>query len=229
MKIVNAIILFLKNNPQSKWSVVISKFYSIVYHSRVNVQRGNQLLYSNTYMKNCFISVKGKGNVIDISGGANYLENCRIKIVGNNNIIKLGSRNYLSNTTFWIEDNDNSIIMNDRNRVLGSVEFAVLEGTEIKIGSGCLFADNIHFRTSDSHSVIDSKSGLRLNYAKNIIVKDRVWFGRCSTILKGVTVCSDSIIAANAVITKDVESNVVVAGNPSRVVKKNVTWDLNRL
>jgi serine acetyltransferase len=46
-----------------------------------------------------------------------------------------------------------------------------------------------------------------------------VWLGDRCTVLKGVTIGDNSIVAANAVVSKDVPANVVVAGNPAQVVK----------
>lgn len=52
-----------------------------------------------------------------------------------------------------------------------------------------------------------------------IIVKDNVWIGTRAILLPGVTVGSNSVIGAGAVVTKDVPPFSVVAGNPARVVK----------
>ena len=46
------------------------------------------------------------------------------------------------------------------------------------------------------------------------------WLGDGSTVLKGVTIGENSVVAARAVVTRDVPANVVVAGNPAKVVKQ---------
>ena len=60
--------------------------------------------------------------------------------------------------------------------------------------------------------------------ASQITIENNVWIGFKVTILKGVTVGSGSIIAANACVTADVPRNSIVAGNPARVVKKDIAW-----
>lgn len=54
---------------------------------------------------------------------------------------------------------------------------------------------------------------------KPIVIEDNVWIGQHATILKGVVIGKGSIIAASAVVTKDVPAYSVAAGNPAKVVK----------
>jgi acetyltransferase-like isoleucine patch superfamily enzyme len=79
-----------------------------------------------------------------------------------------------------------------------------------------------------SHAMIFpqfSKPFIRSNYrpefhSKPIVIKDNVWIGARSLILKGVTIGEGSIVAAGAVVTHDVPARTVVAGNPAKIVKK---------
>lgn len=54
----------------------------------------------------------------------------------------------------------------------------------------------------------------------NTIIKDGVWLGMRSMIMPGVTIGEGAIIAANSVVTKDVEPYSIVAGSPAKPVKK---------
>jgi acetyltransferase-like isoleucine patch superfamily enzyme len=47
-----------------------------------------------------------------------------------------------------------------------------------------------------------------------------VWIGGSVTILPGVTIGSNVTVGASSVVTKDVEPNTVVAGNPARIIKR---------
>jgi carbonic anhydrase/acetyltransferase-like protein (isoleucine patch superfamily) len=51
-------------------------------------------------------------------------------------------------------------------------------------------------------------------------IGDNVWLGDHATVLKGVTIGDNSVVAARAVVTRDVPANVIVAGNPAKVVKE---------
>ncbi|MBR8697399.1 DapH/DapD/GlmU-related protein [Enterococcus gallinarum] len=52
-----------------------------------------------------------------------------------------------------------------------------------------------------------------------IVIKKNAWIGANATILSGVTVGENAIVAADATVTKDVPANVVVAGTPAKIVK----------
>lgn len=53
-----------------------------------------------------------------------------------------------------------------------------------------------------------------------IRIGQNVWIGNKVTITKGINIGDNSVVAANAVVTKDVEPNVVVGGVPARIIKK---------
>jgi acetyltransferase-like isoleucine patch superfamily enzyme len=56
--------------------------------------------------------------------------------------------------------------------------------------------------------------------AKPVRIKRRAWIGAGATILPGVTVGENAVVAAGAVVSKDVPDNVVVGGIPARIIKK---------
>jgi acetyltransferase-like isoleucine patch superfamily enzyme len=52
-----------------------------------------------------------------------------------------------------------------------------------------------------------------------VIIRRNAWIGAASTILPGVTIGENAIVAAGAVVSKDVAANTVVAGVPAKVIK----------
>ncbi len=88
---------------------------------------------------------------------------------------------------------------------------------EIVIGHGCMMANSAYITDCDWHGVYDRMN--RDPEPKPVHIGDNVWIGDRATVLKGVTIGDNSIVAACAVVTKDVPPNVVVAGNPARIVK----------
>lgn len=58
-----------------------------------------------------------------------------------------------------------------------------------------------------------------LEWAEPVIIGDNVWIGGDATILPGVTIGDNVVIGAGSVVTKDIPSNVVIAGNPAKIIK----------
>jgi acetyltransferase-like isoleucine patch superfamily enzyme len=88
---------------------------------------------------------------------------------------------------------------------------------EIVLGDGCMLANGAYITDSDWHGLYD-----RVNRAADptpVHLGNNVWVGDHATVLKGVTIGDNSVVAAQAVVTQDVPANAVVAGNPARVVK----------
>lgn len=54
----------------------------------------------------------------------------------------------------------------------------------------------------------------------SVLIKKNAWIGAKAVILPGVTVGENAVVAAGAVVTKDVEANTVVAGVPAKIIKK---------
>lgn len=94
----------------------------------------------------------------------------------------------------------------------------------ISIGNDCLLSWDVLLMDSDFHNIlIDEKKS---NLPKPIIIGNHVWIGCQNTILKGVQILDDVVIASNSVITHSVdESNIIVGGNRNNIVfKRNIDW-----
>ncbi len=89
---------------------------------------------------------------------------------------------------------------------------------EILIGHSVMMANGVHITDCDWHDIYDRSA--RSPEVRPVHIADNVWLGDHATVLKGVSIGENSIVAANAVVSKDVPANVVVAGNPARVVKE---------
>lgn len=88
----------------------------------------------------------------------------------------------------------------------------------IEIGDNCMIASGAYITDSDWHGIYD-RIGRNPDPAP-VRIGNNVWIGDRATVLKGVSIGDNSIIGASAVVTRDVPANVVVAGNPARIVKQ---------
>ena len=91
-------------------------------------------------------------------------------------------------------------------------------GDSITIGNGVMMANGTYITDSDWHTIYDRTR--RSDKVTPVVVGDNVWLGDHATVLKGVTIGENSVVAARAVVTRDVPANVIVAGNPAQVVKE---------
>ena len=88
----------------------------------------------------------------------------------------------------------------------------------ITIGSGVAVGHQVMILTSSHHIGAREKRAATW-YAKPVVIGDGVWLGARCIIMPGVTVGNGAIIAAGAVVNRDVPDNAMVAGVPGRVVK----------
>ena len=108
-------------------------------------------------------------------------------------------------------------------------------GKSVKIGNRVLIAHNVNIFDTTTHPI-----NKKIRYEHELFVKEKgmpdikydtieetpveigndVWIGCNSIILKGVKIREGVIVAAGSVVTRDVPANVMVAGNPAKIIKK---------
>lgn len=109
------------------------------------------------------------------------------------------------------------------NIVLGAKVFfnfncVVLDVARVTIGSNTLFGPSVQIYTA-THPIRAAERRKGLESAKPITIGADVWVGGGAIICPGVTVGDRSIIGAGSVVTRDVPSDAIVAGNPARVIR----------
>jgi acetyltransferase-like isoleucine patch superfamily enzyme len=90
----------------------------------------------------------------------------------------------------------------------------------VRIGEQCVIADRAMFIDFD-HGVVEVERPIRVQgiYKRDVEVGSNVWIGYGACILRGVRVGDNAIVGTNAVVTKDVPANAVVAGAPARIIR----------
>ena len=82
---------------------------------------------------------------------------------------------------------------------------------DVFIGPHCVLATEYHPENPETrHSLL----------TKPIVVKRNAWLGANVTVLAGVTIGENAIVAAGSVVTKDVPDNMIVAGSPAKVIRE---------
>ena len=84
---------------------------------------------------------------------------------------------------------------------------------------GCLIGTNFSCIDSDFHGLSANKR-LSSDYkCKPVILEKNVFVGNDVSILKGVTIGENSVIANGAVVTKSFPTNVIIGGNPAKIIR----------
>ena len=94
----------------------------------------------------------------------------------------------------------------------------LMDGAPITIGKSCFIGPNCGMYTA-THPLLAEERNRGLEKAKPITIGDNVWLGGDVTILPGVTIGEGSVIGAKSLVNKDIPPNVVVVGNPCRVIR----------
>lgn len=199
---------------------VLSNVYHNIFNGKIKKKtRGNNIyLYKNALIsmaKNTSIILNGELHI-----GTESIKNSRRETT-----IRMDENSTLEiDKIFSIYYGGDIILFKNAKLTLGSGFFnsnIKIRCTKcITIGRDVAISHDVTIMDSDAHEIVAA------GYQKTLPVSigNHVWIGTRATILKGVTIGDGAIIAAGAVISKDVPPNCVVAGVPGKIIKKNMDW-----
>ena len=113
-------------------------------------------------------------------------------------------------------DNGKNIHVGDE--FLANYNVTILDIAPVTMGDHVMIAPNVVI-TTVNHPISPADRRKHLASAKPVCIGDDVWIGSNVTILPGVTIGNNVIVAAGAVVNKDVPDNVLIGGVPARVIK----------
>jgi maltose O-acetyltransferase len=90
---------------------------------------------------------------------------------------------------------------------------------KVDIGNHVLIGPNVQIYTA-THPLDAKTRNSWLEFAKPVSIGNNVWIGGNAVICPGVSIGDGAVIGAGAVVTKSVPENVVVAGNPAKIIKE---------
>lgn len=162
---------------------------------------------------NWYFNIKSKKNFF-VRGRTNVKKIKKIDLGKN---VTLG---YDARINFFNPNDDERLIIGNNTYICNRVTFLV--GGDISIGENTLIASDVCI-VSENHS-IDLKDEKPYMFQKLICkpvnVGSNVWIGEKVMILPGVTIGDNCVIGAGSVVTKNIEKNCIVVGNPAKVIKK---------
>ncbi|MDY7394135.1 sugar O-acetyltransferase [Aureibaculum sp. 2210JD6-5] len=105
------------------------------------------------------------------------------------------------------------------NQVFMNYNCCILDVAEVNIGDRVMFGPNVQLYTA-THPLDAKTRASWLEFAKPISIGNDVWIGGGAIVCPGVTIGNGAVIGAGAVVTKDVPDNVLVGGNPAKIIKE---------
>jgi maltose O-acetyltransferase len=95
----------------------------------------------------------------------------------------------------------------------------ILDCNEVRIGNHVMIGPGVQIYTA-AHALQAEARNQGWEVAKPIVIEDNVWIGGSAILLPGVRIGRNAVVGAGAVVTRDVPANMVVAGNPARVIRE---------
>lgn len=192
--------------------------------NKIHVDKGNFIELGK--IENLELKIRGKNNHVYIVD--NHHGSINICIYGDNNTVIIKTDSCLD-VKVNIGDKGElcreACMTVDKGTGIGEAYFKIKEnGSSIKIGKNCLLAFNIVIWCTDAHSICD-KDGQVINIGKNIEIGNHVWIGRNCFITKNTKIADNSVVGWCSNVTRKFEEpNVIIAGNPAQIVKRNISW-----
>jgi len=153
-----------------------------------------------------------------------YLEGPIPQIIGDGRIrigrdVRIGNR-----TTFIVGfkvSEGAELVIGDRVSVNYQTTISVAKS--VRIGDDTMIAGNVQIYDNISHPLSPARrlrhDSFTLDESSPVVIGRNCWIGNAAIIMRGVTIGDNSVVAAGSIVTKSVPPNVLVAGNPARVVK----------
>ena len=170
--------------------------------------------------------LRGRANRINIAPQAR-LSNVTIRMEGEGHSLTIGRDVRIHTGRFAFFDDGCSIRIDERTTIYDA-SFGITEAGRISVGCDCLISFEVDIRNGDSHSIVDSATGKRINPAANVDIGDHVWLGARTMMLKGATIGANSVVGAASLVSGAIPANCVAAGVPARVVAEGTDWRRDR-
>lgn len=180
-------------------TIIWRRFYTLAtiikYSLYPNVKFGKKISFIG------FPKFKNKpGGKIIVGDCCSFLSNPKANLIGINRPCIISTQTSIS-----------EIIIGNNCGFSGTVIGAF---TRIELKDNVRCGANTLITDSDWHTD-DPRSGT----SKPILIEKNVWLGEGVKVLKGVTIGENSVIGAGSVVTKNIPSNIVAAGNPCKIIK----------
>lgn len=192
------------------------------------LQLSDGSVVDNPTIDGLLVDFRATGSEVLVHEGALF-RNCKF-VVGAGSQITIGAthKRGLINTTVDMSGvGKNKTLVIKSGVSIESARFAMANESDlhIEVGCGCMLSSNIIFRATDGHAMFDLDSRELLNRSRPIVIGDNCWIGSEVLFMKGAAIANNSIVGTRALVaSRFSDENVVIAGVPGTIVKRNCGW-----
>lgn len=203
---------------------------------------------------NVSLNIFGSHNHIDISGNIECSHHLHICIEGSNANLEINQGRLLGDIAIYMKSGsslfiENGFVLNfSEIRLLEHASIFINEGftceegrlvihtddyANLSIGKDNMFSSDVVIQASDGHIILDIETGKIINWdpvkrsAGSISLGDHVWIGKRAMLLGGIkrtNIGEGSVVGAGSVVKGCFPNNVCIAGNPAKIIRRNIAW-----
>lgn len=196
-------------------SIVRTLYLSVRHRGRIIILRGTRLQLARGARIHVVPEaqlVLGRTRVVGTPCALSMARHSRLTVRGNVDITR-GTRIIIGDGAH-LEIGDQTYINYDS---------TVTCWEHITIGSNCAISWNVNLFDGNGHELI--VDGVPRPLSRPLHIGDHVWIGTGAIVI-GTTIGDGSVVAAGSVVSSEVPAKVIVAGNPARIVRQDVSWRL---
>lgn len=173
-------------------TLIRKKIYESIIYADEDIQFEIFSRLQDTYMKHKYMKFRKKYHINE-----NFRFNGNNILFYGDGIIQCGENSYIGELSTVLAD----------------------ENCKVVIGNNCSISHNVRIYTSSGVADQNFSAKKREKYFGDVIIEDGVWIGANVFINPGVKIGFNSVVGANSVITKDIESNAIFGGVPAKLIR----------
>ena len=227
IRFLSVFILDKNRRRQFRRSHLLSaSFYAHGKNNHVFIRQNGKLVPIR-YLAGLHIAITGNHNRIEIDSGCDF-RNVHFNFNHvDHAIIQIGPNCQLHNLIVEISRGTNQFLKIGSKTTIGSMRLMIPNQTGCIIGEDCMFSSDILIWTGDGHSLLNQDEECLLNQQKYTVqIGNHCWVGWGCALTKNAILPNNTIVGMHSVVSrKFIQENTVIAGNPAKVIKTDVSWN----
>ncbi|MFY0604272.1 MAG: acyltransferase [Flavobacteriaceae bacterium] len=128
---------------------------------------------------------------------------------------------FFYNSVIYLEARNEDAVINIGNNTIANNALSIIADKGlISIGNDVLIGSEVFIINSNFHGIHPLERNTGTHECEDVIIENNVFIGSRVTILKGVKIGENSIVASGSVVTKKFPKNVIIGGNPAQIIKE---------